>query len=161
MRRGLHVILPLLALVAVAVACGDGDSGDNKSDVSPTAEVTATTEVTVTPDVAETPITEIPPDVTPTVVVTAVPGTQLAIAPQNVQTFLSQFVDTVPTPVDCDYDAETALVDCTEAEAGKFQLSPQAPESVLSCAAGVLDNKVVWIRCITDLSILFYEVAGE
>lgn len=153
MRRGLHVILPLLALVAVAVACGDGDSGDNKSDVSPISEATA--EGTVTPGL------EIPPDVTPTVVVTAVPGTQLAIAPQNVETFLTQFVDTVPTPVDCDYDAETALVDCTEAEAGTFQLSPQAPESVLSCAAGVLDNKVVWIRCITDLSILFYEVAGE
>jgi hypothetical protein len=81
--------------------------------------------------------------------------------PQDVQAFLAQFGDNVPTPEDCDYDNKTVLVDCTKAGHGKFQVAPQPPDNVVSCSAGILDDKVVWIRCLTELSTFIYEVAAE
>ena len=149
MRRSLYVVLPSLALVAMALACGGSGSGGEGSEVTPAADATGTAEVTDTPGV------DLPPGTTP------VPGARPAVMPDDVQAFLAQFVDDVPTHVDCDYDGETGLADCTEAGHGKFQLAPWPPDTVVSCTAGILDDEVVWIRCLTDLSIFFYEVAAE
>jgi len=149
MRRSLCVVLPALALVAMALACGGSGSGGEGSEVTPTAEATGTAEATETPGV------DLPPGTTP------VPGATPAVMPEDTQAFLAQFVDDVPTHVDCDYDDETGLADCTDAGRGNFQLAPWAPDTVVSCTAGILDDEVVWIRCLTDLSVFFYEVAAE
>ena len=152
MRRSLYVVLPALALIVIALACGGSGSGGDESEGTPTAEATGTAGA---PEATETPGVDLPPGTTP------VPGATPAVMPEDVQAFLAQFVDDVPTHVDCEYDDETGLADCTEAGHGKFQLAPWAPDTVVSCTAGILDDEVVWIRCLTDLSIFFYQVAAE
>ena len=167
MRRSPYFFLPALALLAIAIACGDGGSDGDESAVSPTAEATAV--ATVTPGADETPGSEPTTEVSvvatpapsPKTTVTAVPGARLAVMPDDVQGFLAQFADVAPTPVNCDYDSEKGLVDCTDAGYDKFQLAPEAPETVVRCAAGIVDEEAVWIRCTTDISIFYYEVSAE
>lgn len=157
MRRSLYFVVLLLALAAMAVACGGG--GGEESEVSPTAEATGTPEAEMTPEAEPTP--GVTATVRPSPAITVVPGARLAVMPLDVQAFLAQFVDNIPSAASCDYDDEMALVDCTEAGHDKFQVVPPLPDTVIQCTAGVLDDEVVWVTCVTELSVFYYEVVEE
>jgi hypothetical protein len=158
MKRGVYLIVPLLALAVTAAACGDGNGAGEKPEASVTAEATSAPETTVTPDGETTPGE--PATVGPSSRITPIPGARLAVLSDDAAAFLRQFGENIPGAVDCaSYDEDTGLVDCTDVGRGTFQLDPPVPVEVEECGVVILNDEVVWVSCNTELSVFIYEVA--
>lgn len=155
MKRSIYFIVPLLALAALAAAC-DGNGGGEQPEASVTAEATVTPAEEVTPGGEVTPGATL--TLTPSAGVSPIPGARPAVLLQDAGAFFLQFGNQVPTALICDsYDADTGLVDCKGEGRGTFQLDPPVPAEVNECRVGILDDKVVWVSCITDLAAFIYD----
>ena len=158
MKRSFYLIVPFLVIVALAAACGDGDDDGEQPQATVTAEATTTPGATVTPADEVTPGAT--PTITPSAGVSPIPGAHPAVllGPDDVGAFLLKFGEEIPTAVTCaSYDADTGLVDCTDAGRGTFQLDPPVPAEVNECRVGILNDEVVWVSCITELAAFIYD----
>lgn len=157
MRRGLFGLSAvLLAVVALAAACNDGDESTGSTPQA--TDTPAATPTAATPDAgdvstpAPTPAEDSTPtaaEASPTVEVTPVPGARLATIPENVIGFLSGYDEKIPERVPCGgYDEERAIVDCTEAGFGLIQLSPPLVEGTnITCVALLIDGEIIGANC--------------
>lgn len=130
MKRSLYLVVPLLALTAMALACGGGGDGEERPGASVTPEVTAAVE--------------------PTYIFTPIPGTRLAVVPGDLEGFLSQFGEDIPTAVSCDYEEEMAVMNCTGAGFGKFQLVPPVLHTDVECGVRILEDEPVYVSCNSE-----------
>ncbi len=156
MRIYLYVFSALLpAVIVLALACDGGNESAGPADqATGTPAGAPTEEATPTPGEDSTPA----PDgsgPTPTVTggrpaddITPVPGARIATVPPNLVAFVSEFGGEIPTTIECDYEDERGLVDCTAVGLGLIQLSPPVLEGgVIVCKAFLVGEELTGVTC--------------
>jgi hypothetical protein len=131
MLRKLFIVGPLVALLAIALACesGGGGGGDGPA-ASPEATVTA-----------EAPSGNLPVSALRT------PGVRRAVRLVEAEPFLEQFGGQDPSGQPCDYDAETGTLHCTDLGVGTIELDPPPTGEGVECTAVVLDGELLGVIC--------------
>ncbi|MEX0800912.1 MAG: hypothetical protein WD379_06845 [Dehalococcoidia bacterium] len=135
------LLLPVLALLLLALACDnkDNDSSGDTPSASPSADESpqATGEATATPAPDGTPA---PPDGE---------GTPVALQ-TDVPAFRAQFDEVIETTLPCDYDQETGIVDCSAQDTDIYLLDEPLEGETVKCRAMIISEGDVGVFCQTD-----------
>ncbi len=150
MSRYLLALLPLLGLALLAVACGDGGSGDPTATPQPSGGATATIELTETSGEQLSPTAadeeDGPNDQTPDADSTAPASTSTpALAGTPLASPVDLDVDIVTEQVECGFDPTSSVADC--ADRGTYTIDPPLLGGYTSCSLSIIQDQPALLIC--------------
>ncbi len=166
MRLPITALLPVFALLLIAIACKD-NGGQPEATASPTdtPQATATETAQVTPtDTPQATATETArgaPTTTPQADATPSPSDgqgQLAVVAANQGDFLADYQDVVIEGKTCEYDQDSLLVDC--GANGVYQLDEGAQGADPICRVLLVEQQPVGLSCQEEFlsAPVYYEI---
>lgn len=158
MRLPIIALLPVFALLLIAIACKD-NGGQPEATASPTdtpqATATETAQVTPTntPQADATPSPSSSPSPSPSDV-----QAQLAVVAANQDGFLADFQDVVIEGKTCDYDQDSLLIDCDAN--GVYQLDEGVQGTDAICRVLLVEQQPIGLSCQEEFlsAPVYYEI---
>jgi hypothetical protein len=150
MRLPIAVLLPVFALLLIAIACKDnGDKPEATASPAGTPQAAATETVQASPtDTPQGDATPSPSD----------GQVRLALIAANQGGFLADFQDVVIEGKTCEYDQDSLLVDC--AANGVYELEKGVEGADAICRVLLVEQQPVGLSCQEEMlaAPVYYEI---
>lgn len=158
MRLPITALLPVFALLLIAIACED-NGGQPEATASPTDTPQATANETPQVTPSETP--QLTPTETPPSDATPSPSdgqARLAVVAANQGEFLADFQDVVIEGKTCEFDQDSLLVDC--GANGVYQLDEGVQGADAICRVLLVEQQPVGLSCQEEFlaAPIYYEL---